>query len=187
MRRRRYAADAAGYSLLEIQVVVAILAIVGGISIINIHAALATARGDSAMAQVASILREGRDIAIAQRRSVDVVFENPNRVRLLRNDSGAVTPVGEAILENGASLQVLGGVGDTPDQYGNGTAVDFDGSDVIRFMPDGTLTDRTGVPINGTVFMAIRNDTLSARAVTVTGGSGRAQGYRWNGAKWQPR
>jgi prepilin-type N-terminal cleavage/methylation domain-containing protein len=187
-QRRRDTVNDSGFTLLELLVVVAIIAIIGGISIINIHAALSTARGDSAMAQVTSILRQGRDIAIAQRRSVDVAFENPSRIRLLRNDPPAVvTPVGETILENGASLRVLGGVTDTPDQYGNEKAVDFDNSDVVRFMPDGTLTDTAGVPINGTVFMAIGDDVLSARAVTVTGGSGRAQPYRWDGAKWLPR
>jgi hypothetical protein len=43
------------------------------------------------------------------------------------------------------------------------------------------------VPVNGTVFVGIPGERNSARAVTVTGASGRAQAYRWTGIEWEAR
>lgn len=140
------------------------------------------------MSQVTSVLRYARDAAIAQKRSIDVVFVEPNRIQLLRNDvPNGQTVLTDVPLESGAVFAHDPATPDTPDGFGDETAIDFDEAETIRYLPDGTLTDATEIPVNGTVFLARPNEPLSTRAVTVSGGSGRAQGYRWNGKLWEMR
>ena len=54
----------------------------------------------------------------------------------------------------------------------------------MKFGPDGTLVNQDGVTTNGTVFVAVPNLTLTARAVSVLGSTGRVRGYKWNGNSW---
>ena len=84
------------------------------------------------------------------------------------------------------------GMPDTPDTFGvpgGGSGIMF-GSVTggppsgMEFQSDGTFTDGTGVPINGTVFMGITNIPASARAVTVLGNTGRIRGYHGTGTGW---
>lgn len=178
----------AGFSLVELLLVVAVAGIVSGMAIVQVQGALTMARADSVASQVASILRFGRDASVSQRRTVDVTFVGGNRIVLTRNDRPVgTTQIGSVYLENGGQflIQVGGLVPDTPDGFGRANAIDFGGAAVIRFQPDGTLTDGTAVPINGTVFVAVPNQALSQRAVTVTGTTARSQPYRWTGARWE--
>ena len=41
------------------------------------------------------------------------------------------------------------------------------------------------VPVNGTVYLGIPNQTLANRAITIAGGTGRPQGYAWSGTRWE--
>lgn len=176
----------AGYTLVEMQIVIALIAIVGGMAALSLDRALPAIRGDAAMDQVVAAMRYGREAAITQRRSIDVVFVEPNRIRLLRNEvAGGTTAIGDITLEHGARFVLPDGVTDTPDGFGAAAAIDFDGAATLRFLADGTFTDARNVPLNGTVFLSIAGDARSSRAVTITGGTGRAAGYRWNGRSWE--
>jgi Tfp pilus assembly protein FimT len=180
--------SADGFSLIEMQLALVLTAIVAGMAVISVQGALSSARGDTAMIQVASILRTGRDAAVAQRRSIDVRFTDSNRIELVRNDvPNGTTVVSTVVLENGAQFQRNAEIPDTPDGYGASSAIDFDESETIRFQADGILTDASGIPLNGTVFTGLAGQAISSRAVTVTGSSGRAQGYRWTGSRWEAR
>jgi len=188
VRPSRPARDTRGFSLVEMQVALALTAIVAGMSVASVQGVITVARGETAMTQTSSLLRLGRDASVAQRRTIDVRFIHPNHLQLVRNDvPNGTTVVAEAVLENGAQFLRFGEVPDTPDGFGANAAVDFDGADTVRFQPDGMLTDAAGVPINGTVFMAIPGQPISSRAVTISGSSGRAQGYRWTGSRWEAR
>ena len=55
----------------------------------------------------------------------------------------------------------------------------------MKFTPDGTLRRSGRRTLNGTVFLAMPNSALSARAVTVLGSTGRIRGYRWDGRIWK--
>lgn len=176
-----------GFTLIELQVGLGLLAVLAGMTVLSVQISMAHARGDAAMAQVTSALRYARDTAIAQRRSIDVVFLEPNRIRLLRNDTDGQTTITDVRLDYGAVFERDPGRPDTPDAFGDAAAIDFGAAATVRFLPDGTLTDAAEIPVNGTVFLARANEPLSARAVTVSGGSGRAQAYRWTGARWEAR
>ena len=175
----------AGYTLVEIMVAVMIIGIVGSMTVFSVRSALPTMRGDAAMDQVLSAMRVGRDSAITQRRRVDVRFTLPQRIDLVRIDGNVERVLATTVFESSPQFMLTAGVPDTPDAYGNATAVSFGGAAVVRFNPDGTLTDGANVPLNGTVFLAQPNEARSARAVKVTGVTGRAQAYRWDGRAWQ--
>lgn len=176
----------AGFSLLEMQVVAALATVLGGMAVVAVASAMTTARGDAAMAQIAGILRTGREAAIAQGRTIEVRFEEPRRVRLVRIDSADdETEIADIGLENGAQFHVNESIPDTPDEFGNASAIDFGDAEIIRFLPDSSLADQASVPVNGTVFVGIPGDRNAARAVTITGASARAQAWRWNGAVWE--
>jgi prepilin-type N-terminal cleavage/methylation domain-containing protein len=184
MRRAFTPSD--GFSLIELMIVVALIAVFAGMAVVAIGTAMTTARGDSAMAQVAGILRTGREAAINQGRTIEVRFEQPRRIRLVRLDlPEGETVIAEAGLENGAAFHLETDLPDTPDEFGHGEAIDFDGAETIRFLPDSSLADQANVTVSGTVFIGIAGDINSARAVTVTGASARAQAYRWTGAAWE--
>lgn len=184
MRYRSRAAS--GFTLVELLVVVALASIFGGIAVVAITSAMTTARGDAAMAQVAGALRTGREAAIAQGRTVELRVEAPRRLRLVRIDP----PDGETVLvdiglENGARFHLEESVPDTPDAFGNADPVDFGDSETLHFLPDSSFADELDVPVNGTLFVGIPGDRNSMRAVTITGASARAQGWRWTGARWE--
>lgn len=180
--------ESAGFTLIEMQLVTMVAVILGAIAVVSVANSMTSAKGDSAMAQVAGILRTGREAAITQGRTIEVRFDPPQRMRLVRlNRPNGETVIAEIGLENGARFQVDSRLPDTPDRFGNTTAIDFGGVANVRFLPDSSLADGANVPVNGTVFVGIPGQTNSARAVTVTGASARAQAYRWNGKDWEAR
>ena len=176
-----------GFTLIEMMVVVLVIAIVGAMTIFAVQAAIPSARGDAAMDAVLSMLRLGRDSAITMRRRIEVRFPSASQIDVVRIDVGSERIIGSASLEGNTLFMLTAGVPDTPDAYGNAAATDFGGAVIIRFNEDGTMSDGGGVPLNGTVFIGQAAETRAARAVTVTGVTGRAQGYAWDGRAWQEK
>jgi hypothetical protein len=54
----------------------------------------------------------------------------------------------------------------------------------MMFQSNGSFTDSTGNPINGTVFLIATGVNNSARAVTVLGNTGRIRSYRNSTSGW---
>src|SRR5229473_1282474 len=94
-----------------------------------------------------------------------------------------------AVGEGGMQFLTVSGLPDTPDAFGNASAVTFPtatGSPLeIKFATDGTFVNQDGLSLNGTVFVALPNQALSARAVTIFGSTGRVRAYRWDGRIWK--
>lgn len=176
-----------GFTLIDIQVGVVLFTILSAMTVVSVQTAMTTAKGDSAMLQVAGALRQGREAAVAYRRGVDVRFVDPNRIQLWRLDPGEEILLLDLSLDYGATFQLDDDIPDTPDGFGQASATDFGDAGTIRFVPDGTLTAGDGIPLSGTIFMMRTGEPFSARAVTVSGGSGRAQPYRWTGSQWEAR
>ena len=173
-----------GFSLLELQLALAVAAVITATTVISIQNAVPWARGNAVMDQVMSAFRVARETAITQRRAIDVVFVPPGEIRLIRNEvTGQATQIGRVVLEHGG--QFMPGLPDTPDRFGANDAVDFGGANLVRFLADGTFADAAGVPVNGTVYLGIPNQTLANRAITIAGGTGRPQGYAWSGTRWE--
>ncbi len=181
MRSRTHAEG--GYSLIELMVVVCLISILSGMAILQIGAVRPGMQSDGAMRMVMGQLNYAREIAVAQRREVQITFVGANQVDIVRRDLPAGTTLLTRIaLEGGVQFLLGEGVGDTPDRFTPTGALP---APTIVFGSDGMLIDATGAPMNGTIYLSIPGAKQSQRAITVLGSTGRVRGYRWvGGSNW---
>jgi len=161
------------------------MGLVSAIAIVQVGRAQLAIRGDSGMRVIVAQLNLAREMAIAQRRVMQVQFLGTNALRIVRNNVPAgTTTMASMVLEGNVTFALVPGVPDTPDAFGKNTAVDFGGAPTVFFSSEGMLVDGAGNPLNGTVFLSISGRATSVRAITVLGATGRVRGYRWNGLQW---
>lgn len=180
---------AQGFSLLEALAAIAIIGILAGISFVAFTNVLPTIRADGAMGLLVAQLRQARQASVDQRRNILVTFQgNGEIVTVRQNLDLTATPVSDYILPYGMVYMLFSGIPDTPDNFGRSAAVSFNCGGTlpctITFQSDGSVLDRTGQYINGTVFIGRAGQRLTARAVTILGATGRIRGYRYNGSAW---
>ena len=176
----------AGFALPEILIVLALMAVVMGIGIGSFSNEMATVQGDADMNIVYWQLKLAREVAINQRRSVEVVFTQPNFISLVRHDvPNGTTLVSTAVLEHRTSFMLFQGMGDTPDGFGNQTAIAFGNAQQVMFTADGLFVDQAGNLVNGSIFIGELSKPLSARAVTVFAPTAGIRTYRWTGSAWR--
>lgn len=176
---------ASGFSLLELIIVISLVFIVAGIAILSIRGVLPTFRANAALNTVAGVFREGRELAISQRRNYQVIFAPPSSLWLRRLEVPAgFTDLPAVTIPNGGQFMIYPGVPDTPDGFGNAPALAFGGTITQSFLSDGTFADATGAPLNGSVYVAIPGDSGTQRAFTILGSTGRIRSYRWTGESW---
>ena len=179
-----------GFTLLEVVCVVGILGTVAAMAIMVSPSYLRHARAEGGVAQVVDVMRLAREVAISQRRNVEVQFIGLNAVQTRRIDIGAngvqtgITILRTVELENGVQLRLEPGVPDTPDLFGMASATDFDLVAPWMFTSEGTFIGGSGDVTNGTIFVSIPNQPNSARAVTVMGATALVRAWTWNGREW---
>lgn len=174
-----------GFSAIEVLIGILVASSIAGFALLNMQSILPGIRANEAMNQVLSQLRQARNMAVAQRRSIQLHFENGNRIRLVRNEWPlGNTDVSTVSLSNGFQFLIHDGVPDTPDQFGNGSAVDFGEARSLTFQNDGRLVNQSGEPVNGTVYIGLPGDPDTQRAVTILGATGRIRSYRFTGTHW---
>ncbi len=153
-----------GFTLIETLIVIAMSMTLMVISIFQMQPAMQLFRSRAATDQVKSILRQARELAISQRRSVVVQFVGSNTIQLFQvvepANTIASTPFLTVPLESGGQFLTLSGESDTPDVFGipSTGGIEFGGisggpTTGMQFQSDGTFTDGSGNPINGTVFL----------------------------------
>jgi prepilin-type N-terminal cleavage/methylation domain-containing protein len=183
----------AGFSLIEIMIVTSVMAIVTGIAVVTISTSRSGLKGDGAMRTVFSTMNAARERAITQRRNMRLTFTS-NSIQIVREEvpGPTLTTLSSVPFEGGVTLQLVSGLGDTPEAFGSATGsglnlagVAFATATEVKFAPDGTLVDQNGIALNGTVFLGLANEKLSGRAVTIFGSTGRVRAYRWDGAAWR--
>jgi prepilin-type N-terminal cleavage/methylation domain-containing protein len=178
-----------GYTLVETMMAVMLIGILASMAMFQIGSVRPGMQGDGAMRAVMAELNAARELAVAHRRNVQVNFIGTNALQILRVELGEAaepTELRNITFESGVQYALIDDIDeDTPDNFGNDTATDFGSAETIRFSTDGSLIDASGAPVNGTVFLAIPNVSLSFRAVTVLGSTGRVRGYRWTGSQWR--
>lgn len=176
--------DVPGFSLIELLIVVAMIGIMAGMAVVSFGSMRQGLRGDGAMRVVMGQLNVAREIAVARRRFVTVEFVGTNVIR-----TTAAAEVSDVAFEAGVQYALMPGQGDTPDAFGRTSPTTFGSATMtaVTFSGEGSLvvSQADGTVINGTVFLAIPGEPLSARAVTVLGTTGRVRGYRWDGAAWR--
>jgi Tfp pilus assembly protein FimT len=176
----------AGFSVVEMMFVLGLAAVLAGMATLQLNVSRPGLKGDGAMRVVLGQLNQARETAITQRRYVRIVFTTPNLVQTVREDTTTTTTtLSSVLIEGGVEFGLVSTISpDTPDAFGKSSAIDFGSVTNVKFTPEGTLVNQDGASTNGTVFLALPNQALSARAVTVLGSTGRVRGYRWDGKNW---
>ncbi len=174
--------------MLEAIVVVGLIT-VSSVGIIQMKTSLSALDADKASNLVRSQLTYARQIAVNQRRNVEVQFVGDDEMTVTRmNADASETVLADVTLPTGYVFGLPSGVNaDTPDAYGNTTAVYFNEEAGGTFLSDGTFVDSsTSVLLNGSVF-TIGSGNGSARSVTLAGSTGRVKQYWLSGSTWVVR
>jgi prepilin-type N-terminal cleavage/methylation domain-containing protein len=179
-----------GVSLTEMMLTLAVAAIVTGMAAALTADSRRASQGDGAMRLVMAELNAARETAMTQRRIVEVQFLGSMWIKTIRHEltNNQTTVLHTVALESNMQFSLVPNIPDTPDAFGNTSAVYFGAAQSIQFNGDGALVDSGGTPVNGTVFLAFAQKAITYRAVTVLGSTGRVRGYKWisnqNGSGW---
>jgi prepilin-type N-terminal cleavage/methylation domain-containing protein len=195
-----------GFSAIELSIVILVILIISAMAIMALQPALRDARFDSAMRQVLDQLRQAREYSIANRRYVQITFPTvavagggfQYQIVMTEKNVQPYGPVGAGAdvvlstvpIQPPAQFLTNAAAVDTPDNFGNASAIEFAGQNPgpvggMLFQSDGELVDGlTFQPINGTVFLGVPNEPLAARAITVLGSTGRVRAWKFNGNAW---
>jgi prepilin-type N-terminal cleavage/methylation domain-containing protein len=181
-----------GFSMIELMIALTIIFIVSAIAITQLTPNMQQARVDAGMREVIATFRQAREFAITNRRYVQVSFPANNQIQVtqmntLTPGAGAVNSVITTVTLAPPLVFNLDGMPDTPDAYGNGGPLVFEG--VVNgpvggmlFQSDGEFLDgATFLPINGSMFLGYPGQQSTARAVTILGTTGRVRGWKSNG------
>ena len=179
-----------GFSVIEILVAVAIIGVVLAMAMIKWSNLVPNARANAAMDMVVYRLRTAREQAIAHRRQVQVQFVGTNQMTISELWVTGTPPAPLTYtFEDNTQFMVFAGLPDTPMAFGNGSAIYFEnisgGPPTMTFTTNGSFVDGSNNLVNGTVFLGITGNNLTARAVTVLGATGRVREYHWDGTQWQ--
>lgn len=188
--RQRLAGER-GFSMLEVMIIAGIISILAGVALGVSSTIVRMVRGESGVQQLDAFLKRHREAAIARRRDVEIRFIAPNQVQSAERSVPANPgdPIVATILETltfegGIEYQLIEGVPDTPNGFGNATPVSLQGADVVMFSSEGAFINVPGDPINATISLGIDGDPLSATAVTIMGVAATVERWRWDGAAW---
>lgn len=176
-----------GFTLLEAVVVLGITMVLAVVAIPVSQRMVNNARGDSAQVVAHTFLESARNRAVAERRNFELVFDSATEMSVVRIEvpSGDRTTVAEMVLDGNQEFLLADDVPDTPDAYGNSSAISFTGTTPVMFTSDGSLIDSAGDVTNGTIFIARRGEPDTARAITISGVTGMLRSWKWRGSEWQ--
>jgi len=197
-RRARARASAGGFTMIELIVIVGIVSVLMVATTLVMPSMIKQARADGSLDLVTNTFRLARDRAIGERRNMSLVFIDPDRIQVWREEivpiTVPVTPpastlLNDVFLEGGQKFQYFTPTGDTGDLFGlvnkplafgptQGVVIP------VMFTSEGTFVNSAGDPINATLFFGTPNDSSSARAVTIFGPTALVRAWKWNGAKW---
>jgi len=191
----------AGFSLMESVIVIGIMMVLMGMAVVRSFGSLESYKANSAMDVITSQLRVARQLAISQRRDVQISFNlaaSPPTIsyQIQPGFAGDFTgPLVAIPLPQQTLFTQEPGVPDTPMGFGtcagaSGVCIAnvAGGPPIMEFTSTGQFTDSTGINVlNGTVFVGLLNQPGTARAVTVMGGTGRVREYNYEGGSlgWQ--
>ena len=190
-----------GFTLLETLIVMGVMFILAGITIFKSFGSMQSYQANAGMDIVRSQLRVARQLAISQRRNVQVSFNialTPPTITYTvqaGNYAGSTEVNGTPVtmpLPKQVTFTGESGESDTPMAFGTcgtfticigpPTLPVTNGPPIMGFNSEGQFTDSTWVnTLNGTIFIGIPGQASTARAVTIMGGTGRVRSYSYVG------
>jgi len=175
--------------MIELLIVTFILMIVSAMAIVQLAPTYQQQEANAAMIQVASQLRQAREIAMTRRRDIQVSFIGNNQIQLTQfNLPAGQTVLSTVPIQAPVVFMLNPGTPDTPDAFGNAGSIEFGGivggPPTMMFQSDGTFVSTTGVILNGTVFLGEPKVPAATRAVTILGATGRIRMYKANPTGW---
>jgi len=178
--------QAQGFSLIEMLVVVAIIFTVVAFAIISINGALPAQQATAGLNAAAQVFRQGRDAAIAERRSYSLIATAPNQLQLVRNEiGGGITALPVVTLpapaQFGLDPNLTGLKVPDPNFPTCSNGLCFGGTLTQQWLTDGTFADSAGHPLNATIYVYVPGSKEVQRAFTVLGATGRIRSYKWTG------
>lgn len=180
----------AGFSMLELLIVIAIIAVLAAVAIFNLPTALRAMRVNNGYQTLLTQMRMARESAVAKRTIFYLTFDNPaQNIRLTQRTAGVDQVISTVPLPYDIQFTVVPGMPNTgattPDNFGTGaTAIDLDignnGGVVnqIFFYPDGSARDNLGRVDSGVIYICRAGDLMSCRAVSIYGATGRIRGWQ---------
>jgi type II secretory pathway pseudopilin PulG len=193
--RPKNAGVEAGFTTLELMFSLVITVLVLGMAFEAYFNALPSMRGNSGMQLLEAQLRQAREVAIDQRRYVQVTFQGTSELVgvVVGINGGANTQLFDYFLPEKMTYVLFSGIGDTPDGYCTGQTMapvtyNCPSSTLpctITFSSDGSVEDGQKGSDNGTIFIGIAGQTQTARAVTVLSATGKIKGWRYTGTAWK--
>jgi len=186
MRARNFTGER-GFTLIEMMLVVAIGLIIAGMAIGGAQGMVKTSRADGGLIQLATALRNARELSVAARRNVQVTFGTNTLMATRIESGGSTTLVRTTTLEGRNKFQAPTTISvDTPDKFGkaDSSGINLGTKTPVMFTTDGSLINTDGDIINGSIFIAIPGDPLSVRAVTIFGPTGAMRLWKWDSQKW---
>lgn len=177
---------ARGFSVVELVMVMALISSVTAICFAWVPRLAEVLEADADLNRLVGQVTLAREAATTQRRSVEIQFQQPNAIQVVRQDlPNGTTVLSGAVLEHSTQFAKFAGEPDTPDGFGAAAAINLGGAARIFFSADGMLTDEAGNPANVTVFIQQPGRVMTARAFTIFGPTARVRAYRWNGSAWR--
>jgi len=181
----------AGFTLLEIMVTVGLISVLALMAMMAAPNFSNTAKADSGTEQVLDLFRSAREVAVSQRRNVEVRFIGTTGLQTVRRDIGSggvqtgTTTLRTIELENKMQFRIDPAITvDTPDAFGKTSATAFGSTGSRMFTSEGTFVDANGDVLNGTLFISNPTIVNSQRAVTVMGATALIRAWKWDGKKW---
>src|SRR6185503_21363148 len=115
MKRNRQ--PQAGFTLIEMMIVIAVGIILAGMVVPVTKGVLAGAKADSSLGATIDVLTQARDQAVAQRRNFELSFVGNNHIQVWRIEvpSGSRTQIMDIPLDNKQQFQKFASLPDTPD------------------------------------------------------------------------
>lgn len=197
----------AGYTLVELVITAAMLMVLASMAIFQMQPAYQEFQAAAALSQVKSALRQARESAISDRRTIVVQFIASGATVQCPVSNGvyycleffqvsvsgsppvsviAANPYLTLPIAKNVTFITYTGESDTPDGFGLPSVpagISFPGAvGNMQFQSDGTFSDSTGVPLSGTLFLGVASKSVTEGAITILGSTGRIRSYRGNGS-----
>jgi type II secretory pathway pseudopilin PulG len=179
---------AAGFTLLETMMVLALVMVVSGIAIPVSRNMIARSKAQSATMEMLTWFEAARNRATAERRNFEVTINSTQRtitIQRVEYDGSKTDPPRVRQLPENVAFVQYSGVGDTPDQFGAASPIDFDGPAPYLFTTEGMFVDGNGDPSNGTLFIGKPGLPDTGAAMTVFGTTGLLRAWKLAGKQWR--